>query len=245
MSGRPSSTAARRVTADERSRLRRLRSSHSYGLVLGLVLATFLFALSAPDDAWTASALVFVQSVTLAIALWTSGVAAPNAPFLKPLVLIGITAAVLNITPGGKGPEAIALVFAGALTFAIVIVIARGVVDQGDVNVNSIQGVLGIYVLLGLMFGFLYGTMALLGHGSFFASGTDGTRALRMYFSYVTLVTLGYGDYTPATTAGHTTAVVEALLGQIYLVTVVAVLVSRLGRRRLGDNGDGPLIPPG
>jgi hypothetical protein len=75
---------------------------------------------------------------------------------------------------------------------------------------------------------FVYGAVATLGDGSFFLQGTDGTRALRTYFSYVTLATLGYGDYTPAGNLGHALAVVEALLGQLYLVTVVALLVARL-----------------
>jgi Ion channel len=70
--------------------------------------------------------------------------------------------------------------------------------------------------------------VAVLGDGYFFAQGTDGTRALRTYFSYVTLATLGYGDYTPSGNLGHTLAVVEALLGQLYLVTVVALLVARM-----------------
>jgi hypothetical protein len=77
----------------------------------------------------------------------------------------------------------------------------------------------------------LYGVMAVVGHGPFFAQGTDGTRAIRLYFSYVTLATLGYGDYTPAGNAGHTFAVLEALVGQIFLVTVVAVVVTRLSGR--------------
>jgi hypothetical protein len=75
---------------------------------------------------------------------------------------------------------------------------------------------------------FAYSAVALIGSGDFFVQGTDGTRALRMYFSYVTLATLGYGDYTPAGNLGHALAVLEALLGQLYLVTVVAVLVTRL-----------------
>ncbi len=51
---------------------------------------------------------------------------------------------------------------------------------------------------------------------------------MRLYFSYVTLATLGYGDYTPAGNLGHAFAVLEALIGQLYLVTVVAVVVTRL-----------------
>jgi hypothetical protein len=80
-----------------------------------------------------------------------------------------------------------------------------------------------------MIFLFAYGAVADIGSGPLFAQAAgDGTRALRLYFSYVTLATLGYGDYTPASNVGHMLAVVEALLGQIYLVTVVAVLVARL-----------------
>jgi Ion channel len=79
-----------------------------------------------------------------------------------------------------------------------------------------------------MLFTFVYGAVAALGSRDFFADGTDGTPSLRLYFSYVTLATIGYGDYTPASDLGHTLAVVEALLGQLYLVTVVAVIVGRL-----------------
>ena len=85
-------------------------------------------------------------------------------------------------------------------------------------------------MLFGMLFMFLYGVLAALGDAPFFAQGTDGTRPLRLYFSFVTLATLGYGDYTPAGNLGHALAVLEALIGQLYLVTVVAVVVTRLGR---------------
>ena len=67
------------------------------------------------------------------------------------------------------------------------------------------------------------------------AQGTDGTPALRLYFSFVTLATVGYGDYSAASNLGHTLSVVEALVGQLYLVTVVAVLVSRMTPRAPTD----------
>ena len=54
----------------------------------------------------------------------------------------------------------------------------------------------------------------------------------------MTLATLGYGDYTPAGNLGHTLAIVEALFGQLYLVTVLALLVSRLQGRRAGRDAD-------
>jgi hypothetical protein len=136
----------------------------------------------------------------------------------------------LNLVPGGKDMTVAADLFAVILTVAIASVIARGVLDQGEVNPQSVRGAICVYLLLGMVFVFVYGAVSSLGSGPFFAQGTDGTRAVRLYFSYVTLATLGYGDYTPAGAVGHMLAVVEALVGQLYLVTVVAVLVSRLGR---------------
>ena len=61
--------------------------------------------------------------------------------------------------------------------------------------------------------------------------GADVTQSSRVYFSFTTLTTTGYGDYTPATSAGHALAVVEMLVGQLYLVTVIGVLVGSFGRR--------------
>jgi hypothetical protein len=113
-------------------------------------------------------------------------------------------------------------------------VIGIGVVDQRGVNKQSVLGAISIYVLIGMFFVYVYGAIAALGSGDFFAQGTDGTPSVRLYFSYVTLATLGYGDYTPAGDLGHTLAVVEALVGQLYLVTVVALLVGNLVQARRG-----------
>ena len=58
------------------------------------------------------------------------------------------------------------------------------------------------------------------------------TAARSLYFSFTTLTTIGYGDVTASTNLGHTLAVSEGLLGQIYLVTIVSLIVSNLGRGR-------------
>jgi hypothetical protein len=79
-----------------------------------------------------------------------------------------------------------------------------------------------------MLFLLAYGVVAVLDSGPLFAQGTDGTTALRLYFSFVTLATVGYGDYTTASNLGQMLSVLEALIGQLYLVTVIAVLVSRM-----------------
>jgi hypothetical protein len=214
------------------SRVARVRNSHSYGIVLGLIVVSFLFAASAPDSAWTASVLVLIQSATLVIALWTSGVARTDSRVSIALVGVSTGLALANLLWGDTSLEATTSLLAALLTVATAVTIGFGVADQAEVNARSVLGAISIYLLLGMLFLFVYGAAAVLGSGPFFAQGIDGTRSLRLYFSYVTLATLGYGDYTPAGNLGHMLAVAEALIGQLYLVTVVAVLVARLGHRR-------------
>ncbi len=213
------------------SRLARLRASHSYRLVAFLILVTFLFTSAAPSESWAKSVLVLLQSATLIAALWTSGLGRDKRAILM-LATIGLSVAIIQLLIGGNTLIGIVGILNLLLVAATIVVIAVGVFDQGEVNRQSVTGAICIYVLLGILFTFVYGAVAVLGSGTFFAQGTDGTPSLQLYFSYVTLATLGYGDYTPATTLGHTLAVSEALLGQLYLVTVVALLVGNLSRKR-------------
>ena len=214
-----------------RSRVARLRSAHSYRSVLLCIIATFLFAELAGDASWTSSVLLLLQSATLALAMWTSGMARADSKLLLAELSLGIGLAIAAPLTGGDRILGAAGIVSGVLAIATIVVIAVGVIDQAEVNAQSVTGAICIYLLLGITFLFFYSAIALLGSGDFFAQGTDGTRSLRLYFSYVTLVTLGYGDYTAGGNLGRTLAIVEALVGQLYLVTVVALLVSRVQGR--------------
>jgi len=74
--------------------------------------------------------------------------------------------------------------------------------------------------------------VARLGSQPFFTSQERGTPSDYMYFSFITLATVGYDDLTPQGGIGRTLAVTEGLSGQIYLVTAVAALVGNMGRER-------------
>jgi hypothetical protein len=207
----------------------RLRASHSYGFVLLLIFVSFVFTAAGPDNAtWGQGVLVLIQTATLVVALWTSGLGRAAALLSVLLVAVGITVAAAQILSGGDTLTGATAILNALLLVTVGVVIAVGVFDQRTVNRQSVLGAICIYLLIGMDFTFVYGAAAALGSGDFFAEGTDGTPSLRLYFSYVTLTTVGYGDYTPAGDLGHTLAIVEALLGQLYLVTVVAVIVSRL-----------------
>jgi len=96
-----------------------------------------------------------------------------------------------------------------------------------------------IYVLLGLNFAFVFEAVGELGSQPFFASQETGTRSDYVYFSFITMETVGYGDLTAQGGLGRALAVTEGLFGPVYLVTAIAALVTNLGRARVPRQGDG------
>jgi voltage-gated potassium channel len=218
------------------ARVARIRKSHSYGLVLLLILASFAFMSVAPQSSWADSVLILLQAGTLVMALWTSGLAGViSSTSLASAALSVVAATVLTISGGGT-LRGVVGILSGLIVVATIVTIAIGVVDQGEANLQSVIGAICIYLLAGFFFFFLYGAIAALGSEPLFNGGTDGTRPTRLYFSFVTLATLGYGDFTPGTNLGRMLAVFEALMGQLYLVTVIALLVSRIRSRRSGES---------
>jgi hypothetical protein len=212
----------------------RLRASHSYRYVLLMIIVVFAFMATAPDTDWARIVIVLLQSTTLVVALWTSGLVKYARASLG-IVGVAIALALLLVLRPSDTLTGIVGIFELVLTLAIAAIVAFGIVDQGEINEQSVTGAICVYLLLGLMFTFFYGAVAALDSAPFFTSGTDGNVPLRLYFSYVTLSTVGYGDYTASTNLGHMLAIIEALTGQLYLVTVVAVLVARMKPRSKGE----------
>ena len=205
--------------------------------MLGLIVVSFAFAAAAPDADWSSGTLLLLECATLVVALWTSGVAGTGSRISLALVALSLSMAVALVVWGGKPFTGSVGLLSAALTCAAVVAIVSGILDQNEVNRQVVVGAVCIYVLLGFVFVYIYGALAVFGHGDLFAQGADGTRATRFYFSYVTLTTLGYGDYTMAHNFGRTLAMLEGILGPLYLVTVVAMLVSRVRPKRLTAGG--------
>jgi hypothetical protein len=154
-------------------------------------------------------------------------------------IILAVVLGVVILSVAGNGRTAIGVAaIANALLVilappAVAIGLLRNLRATGTVSVTVVAGVLCLYLLLGLFFAFIYTAVQNLGGAPFFANGAGATSDRSVYFSFVTLATLGYGDYTARTNLGHTLSVTEALLGQIYLVTVVATIVGRLAPRKL------------
>jgi Ion channel len=210
------------------TRVERLRASHTYGYVLLLVGLTYVFIVAAPNQSWVRGVLILIETGTLATALWTSGLGWIRATL--PLAALAVSVAIVQFFVGGSTMRGLDSILDVLLIAATVVVIGVGVLDQGEINRKSVTGAVCVYLILGILFTFAYSAAAEFGTGPFFAQGSDGTPADRIYFSYVTLATLGYGDYTAAGQPGRSFAIAESLLGQLYLVTVVALLVGRFGQ---------------
>jgi hypothetical protein len=211
------------------TRFERLRASQSYAPVLLLIGTTIVFLFSAPSADWALSVNVILGSAMLAVAIRAAGVGTIRPALV--LLAAGVVVAVGQLFADQRTVTGVVWFVDVGFVAATVVVIAVGVIDQREINRKSISGAVCIYLLLGIVYTLAYGALATLGSEDFFAQGTDGTSADRVYFSYVTLATLGYGDYTAADSVGRAFAISEALLGQLYLVTVVALLVGRLAQR--------------
>jgi hypothetical protein len=223
-------------------RIRRLEGSHRYGLVLVMTILPIAFSLAAPPDEPWARALTVVLFaaaiiVTLAVAHAKRGM---QLSALALLVVVAISAVVDAIV----GSSTSAGVTRGVLGFLIALApfaLARGVIRhlraERTVTLDAVYGAIAIYLLIGAFFATIDAAVGQLGSDPFFTQTHDPGFEQYMYFSYVTLATVGYGDFTPATSLARALSVTEALSGQLYLVTIVAVLVSNVGRRRTGDSG--------
>ena len=104
----------------------------------------------------------------------------------------------------------------------------RFVVRAPVVNSETIYAALSTYLLAGVFFGVLYSAIEYIWPGSF--SGPDEfTEASAVYYSFVTLATLGYGDFLPRTEFARGVATFEVIGGQLYLAVMVARLIGAFG----------------
>jgi hypothetical protein len=207
---------------------------NTYGLVLALVAASIVLQMLTSGPGGERLATVLLQALTL-----VASVRAAHSP--RRLVrAAGVAAAVVALiaialwTIDGKLPATSAAAVSGLLVAVAPLPIAGGLlrdVRSEGVTLRTLAGVLAIYLLAGMFFAFLYGVIGAIDSDELFAGTDSATSADRLFFSFVTLCTVGYGDIVPAGDVTRTISVAEMLIGQIYLVTIVALIVSNLRAR--------------
>lgn len=222
--------AARRAVA------RDLVGDDGFILVFLLTLVA-LFLLQAGDDLPAGELAAFVATFSaLGLALRRARIL---GWWLRGALLVGVIAVGLSILRQVvDDPDAARTLGAGGsglfslfvlLTLPAVLGSAFG---HRRVTVNTVAAALTAYLLLGIFFTTVLRTIDQATDEPLFTEVAEPTVAETTYFSFVTLTTLGYGDLTPDTDLGRAVATLEALTGQVFLVTAVALTVSRLGQER-------------
>jgi Ion channel len=207
-----------------------------YVVVLLLVITSIAVQMSLPTSDTSRFVTTVLQAVTLVAAVRASGIE-PRGGRIAALValLVVVAAGILWVVRGDFPPVPSALVN-GLLVAVAPVVVARGLLsdlrERREVDAETLAGVLAIYLLAGMFFSFLYGVVGAVDPEVLFAQAAKTDRADELYFSFVTLTTVGYGDLSPLGGVPRAFAVCEMLVGQIYLVTIVSLIVSNLGARR-------------
>ncbi len=212
-------------------RLRLMRGGDEF--VLPLAAAFSVLVLAPFEQHHVRPVTTALLCAMLMFTLWTSDVGrglltAAAVVSVGLIVTVVVTDAIADEHPGRLTFSAISV----ALSLAVIVATVARLVVHPQVTIRTVTGALTVYLLLGLLFCYLFVFVGQIRDDSFFAQTSTGSSVDFLYYSFATLTTVGFGDLTAAYDLGRMLSDLEALIGQLYLVTVVALLVGNIGRRR-------------
>ena len=213
-------------------------------MVLFLLVLAVFFSIAVPEGPWALLLTTVVLATALSIAMLVSGVQPKVVRAWLGVAVLGVGVSVLiALTQETRTAGGYLAITSLVVTAATIGAIARRIWQHVEISVLTVLGAVCVYVLIGLSFAFAYEVVGAFGSQPFFASQEAGTRSEYVYFSFITMATVGYGDLAAQGGLGRALAVTEGLLGQIYLVTAVAALVSNVSRARTPRQGRGKEAP--
>ena len=208
-------------------------AQHRYGLVLLLTIIAVVDVIIAPDTPISRGIGVLLQGTMLLVVIATSR-ESRTVRRARALVASGVLLALALAVASSVISPRLGSSLAGIAIVAVLVELVRGVghlIREQGVTLQAVAGALAIYMLVGLTFALLIGFIAYVGPAYFVQGSNSQPLSQQVYFSFTTMTTTGYGDLTPATRVGRAVSVLEMLIGQIYLVTVIGLLVGNLNRR--------------
>ena len=214
-----------------------LAREDDFGVALVLILLTII-VFAAAAGVWGQFVSVALSGFTLLFVLHTAGAHRRTFRASTIVVSLAVVGAAISVLLGETAATATAGLVGLLLAVVAPIVILRRIVLSPTITVRLILGALSIYLLLGLAYAYLFPLIATLTHEPFFVQTTAPNASDFIYFSYTTLATIGFGDFTAGTSLGRMIAVSEGLVGQLYLVSAVALLVGNVGRQLRGNVPD-------
>jgi hypothetical protein len=206
------------------------RWADRYGLLFLLILLSLV--LTAANTTWLKIAAVLVQGGVVLFAFLAARAGRRAWRVAVVLVPLAVILGIAGRFGDSRAAETVAAAMNLVLPAAAIVVLGRRIVMEPFVSSRTIIGLLCVYLLIGMTFAATYITIAVVSGEPFFVQTDQAQPVDFTYFSLVTLATVGYGDFTAANPMPRMLAAIEGLTGQLYLVTVVAVAVSRVRTRR-------------
>jgi len=216
--------------ADDAFTAEEARWADRYGLLFLLILVALV--LTAANTTWLKIAAVLVQGGVVLFAFLAARVGRRVWRVAIVLVPLAVILGIAGRFGDSRPAEAVAATINLVLPAAAIVALGRRIVVEPFVSSRTIIGLLCVYLLIGMTFAATYITIAVVSDEPFFVQTDHAQPVDFTYFSLVTLATVGYGDFTAANPMPRMLAAIEGLTGQLYLVTVVAVAVSRVRTRR-------------
>lgn len=217
---------SRRERSKERWVVRAERVRDAFGLVFLLVIATYVLTSLLGNHGWNAVILTVATSATSVVALTSSHARPETVRIAIALSALTIGLAAISVVAGGHTWLNFASGIQVCLLTVAMLSVLRRVVLAPEVSFRTILGAISVYTVLGILFTFLYNLIDRTQGGSFFEGVTHPGSSDFLFFSYTTLTTTGYGNLVPGGQPGRMIAGLEMMIGQIFLVTLVAGLVS-------------------
>ena len=205
-----------------------------YGAVFLLVLTVVVFGIVSPEGNSSRAISFALVGVALMVSIGTSR-EPTDVRRTETLVGSGVVVFITVGTAAGLIPKTITLAVTALLTLAIPVTLTGGLirlVRTRGATLQAVAGGLAIYLLIGLGFASIIGFVAAVGSASYFAQGGTPGASEHIYYSFTVLTTTGFGDLTAAHSVGRALAVLEMLVGQLYLVTVISILIGRRIEKR-------------
>jgi Ion channel len=190
--------------------------------VLLLLLVGSFVALGFADERWMRAVAVLLQIAALAVGFLATTLGQDHR-WLGLFALVG-TAAIVLVAMSGDTASGIGEIAGVVVLAALLVAVLDRVLHHEQVSVQTLFGAVCAYFLIGLMFSAVYGALNDFGNTPVFGEPVD--RSVFSYFSFTTLTTVGFGDFTAATDIARRIAMIEAVLGQVFIATTLARLVS-------------------
>ena len=192
------------------------------------------FPVAAPSVDWSRAVTLALEGAALVVAVATAR-ERERVRYRQALVVgVVMLVVILGVATGTVSLQLTAAVTT-LITAAVPVVIVRGLLrllrGQG-VTAQAVAGALAIYLSIGLVFPWIISFIAEISSTPYAAQNTNGTDGTRLYSSFTVMTTTGFGDFSAATPAGRALAVIEMLTGQLYLVTVIGLLIGNFASGR-------------